>query len=186
MKERDQVMKKTISGPNSSVLFYGSVAGILVAIWACGNWVNQKFGALEVMKLKRVQSQQVSTDTKAFYPVWVKQKAAILAERQADGSLDSLFKRPEEPQAVEPPAPPAPPEPDYAQLVQQNAFVNAIADNGAVINGRFYSIGEKVDDLTFYPAGTGAQAPRLTSVHPERVTVSVGKKNIVLRMTAMN
>jgi len=179
-------MKKSMSSRDSSVLFYGGVLGILGAIWASGNWVNQKFDALEVMKLKRVQSQQVITDTKAFYPVWVKQKAAILAERQADSSLDSLFKRPEEPSPVELPVPPTPPEPDYAQLVQQSAFVNAVADNGAVINGRFYSIGEKVDDLTFYPAGKGAQAPSLVSVRPDGVTVSIGKKNVVLRMTAMN
>jgi len=179
-------MKKAMSSRDSSVLFYGGVMGILCAIWASGNWVNQKFDALEVMKLKRVQSQQVSTDTKAFYPVWVKQKAAIMAERQADGSLDSLFKRPEEAKPVELPVPPAPPEPDYVQLVQQSAFVNAIADNGAVINGRFYSVGDKVDDLTFYPAGKGAVAPNLVSVKPDAVTVSIGKKNVVLRMAAMN
>jgi len=179
-------MKKAMSSRDSSVLFYGGVMGVLCAIWASGNWVNQKFDALEVMKLKRVQTQQVSTDTKAFYPVWVKQKAAIIAERQADGSLDSLFKRPEEPKPVELPEPPAPPEPDYVQLVQQSAFVNAIADNGAVINGRFYAVGDKVEDLTFHPAGKGAVAPNLISVKPDAVTVSIGKKNVVLRMAAMN
>lgn len=179
-------MKKAMSSRDSSVLFYGGVMGILCAIWASGNWVNQKFAALEVMKLKRVQSQQVSTDTKAFYPVWVKQKAAIMAERQADASLDSLFKRPEEAKPVEQPVPPAPPEPDYVQLVQQSAFVNAIADNGAVINGRFYAVGDKVEDLTFYPAGKGAVAPNLVGVKPDAVTVSIGKKNVVLRMAAMN
>lgn len=179
-------MKKSMSSRDSTVLFYGAVLGALAAIWASGNWVNQKFDALEVMKLKRVQSQPVSTDTKAFYPVWVKQKAAILAERQADSSLDSLFKRPEETKPAELAAPSAPPEPNYAELVQQSAFVDAIADNGAVINGRFYSIGEKVTDLTFYPAGKGAQSPALVSVRADGVTVSVGKTNVVLRMTAMN
>jgi hypothetical protein len=179
-------MKKAMASRDSSVLFYGGVVGVLCAIWAFGNWVNQKFDALEVMKLKRVQSQQVSTDTKAFYPVWVKQRAAILAERQADGSLDLLFKRPEEAKPVELPVPPTPPEPDYAQLVQQSAFVSAITDNGAVINGRFYAIGDKMDDLAFMPPGKASIAPALAGVKGDAATISIGKKSVVIRMASIN
>jgi len=179
-------IKKTMSNRDSAVLFYGGTLGLIAAIWGAGNMVNQKLSALDVLKLKRVQSQQVSTDTKAFYPVWVKQKAAIRAEQKAENSLDSLFKRPEEPKPVELPKPPEPPEPNYAQLIQQSVFVSAIADNGAVINGRFYAVGDKVDDLTFMPPGKAPIAPMLVAVKGDVATISIAKKSVVIRMASNN
>ncbi len=116
-------------------------------------------------------------DAKSFYPVWIKQAAAMSAEQAAD--VDALFKKHEEVKPVEI-APPKPVEPDYGEMLKYRVELAGVADNGAFINGQFYKVGAKINDLTYVTMSGASVTPVLWSVKKDAAILLLGKKSITV------
>lgn len=174
-------MEKMMKSRNMTLYIYGAIAVVLAVVWKAGVFVNGELAQLPVQRLQRTQAKPVTVDSKSFYPVWMKQTAAMKADAQAAGPVDDLFKKQEESKPVVEAAP-KPQEPDYAAIVKQSAFVEAVSDNGAVINGRFYALGAPIEEMAFMPVGKAPLVPFLRSVRSDEVTIAVGKASVVVRL----
>ena len=176
-------MKKLMKTRNAMLYVYLFIAAGVLLVWRGGTIVTKKLDDMPFKRLERSIAKPGLVDTKNFYPVWVKQAPAIRAEALAAGAVDSLFRKPEEPMPLVE-APVRPPEPDYLAIVRQTALVDAISDNGAVINGRFYSIGGRLEDLAFMPAGKTPVVPVIAGLQGNQVMIKVDKKVVVLSLVS--
>lgn len=179
-------MKKLMKNRNVMLYLYLLIGLIVLLVWRGGNEVTTRLSQIEFKRLERTQSKPVSLSTASFYPVWYKQSAAVKAAEGQDAvSVDTLFKTAADSKPVVE-APVAPPEPDYPAIIRQSVSVDAISENGAVLNGRFYPVGAPVDALNFAPAGSGVNAPVLTAVTGKSATIRLGKVNVQLALAPSN
>jgi len=172
-------MSKPIKSRNKTMLFYLVLVLSIYGVSKGGDVVLGKLTSLSVKRLETVASHTKAIDTKSFYPVWVKVPAAIKADEEAAGNVDDLFKKPTDAKPVEVVKPP---EFDYVGNYKNSIKLDALSDNGAVINGKFYEIGAKLLD---FPLGEGSNAaiPVLSAIKGQAITIVVGKKSfdIVLK-----
>jgi hypothetical protein len=182
-------MNKFMKGRNVTLYLYAVLAAVLILVWKTGEVVNKKLAATQLHRLQPKTSKVEVVNEKSFYPVFVKQAAAVNADKRIAASdaegLDSLFKKDEEVKPVSE-VPVALPEPDPLLTIKQNTVVDAVSDNGAVINGRFYTIGSRIEELRFAPAGKGVVVPVMASVSGNKVTLTAGGKSVVLALAAQN
>lgn len=80
------------------------------------------------------------------------------------------------------PVNPAIAEIDYASAVKQLARLQSVADNGAVINGRFYAKGETISALALMRSGKEPLLPVLALVQGTSVSIKVGNKSVKLEL----
>lgn len=71
-------------------------------------------------------------------------------------------------------------EPDLGQILLQQVKVNAIADNGAVLNGRFFPVGSAVQALQMSKKNGMIVVPVLIAVSSKQVSLSVEEKIVKL------
>jgi hypothetical protein len=150
----------------------------LAAIWRAGEAINMRLAELPVKEAPRVDRNNTTLDAKSFYPVWVKQ--AVAMPRPDDGAeMDALFTRkidkPEEPKLE----PIKSVEPDYGEWFKQVARVDGVSDDGVFVNGRFYKLGDKMQDLSFTTASGKPVTPVVESIKKGRVTFRIGKSTVV-------
>jgi len=150
----------------------------LAAVWRAGEAVNMQLAQLPVKEAPRVDRGSAALDAKSFYPVWVKQ-AVAMPRPDGETEIDALFARkvdqPEEPKFE----PIRPVEPDYGEWFKQVARVDGVSDDGVFVNGRFYKLGDKMQDLAFTTASGKPVIPVVESIKEGRVTFRVGKGSVV-------
>ncbi len=173
-------MGKLMKGRNATYYLYLAVLIAIGAVWGLGNMINKRLLQLPIQELPQVTAKSVTTDTKSFYPVWAKQVAAKRAEVNAGGEVDDFFKKREESKPAEVAVKPQ--EPDYQLTVRKSAFLQSIADNGAVINGRFYAVGAAINELAILRPGGAPIIPILSNVAGDKATIVVGKNPVVIEL----
>lgn len=173
-------MKKFLRSGNAKL--YGLLLAVFLVVgaWRAGETVDTRLAALQVKQVPHVDRGSVPIDVKSFYPVWVKQAAATPPVPQGDGSasLDVLFNVKNEPKP-EDLKPLAPLEPDYVQMFKRAAAVGGISDDGVFINGRFYAIGEPLDELAMSGPRGARVVPAVESIRDGRITFRIGGKHLV-------
>jgi len=152
---------------------------VLASAWRVGDAINLRLFDLPVIEAPRVDSNSAPITVKSFYPVWVKQAAAIPPGHQESDvdSVDALFGQKLGPK-IEPPKPLPQIEPDYMQMFQQAARVDGVSDDGAFVNGRFYKVGQKMED--FRVSGLTGQpvVPVIESIKAGKITFTIGKQKV--------
>lgn len=95
-------------------------------------------------------------------------------------AIDALFKKVEVkmPEIVSK----KPQEPDYAAIFKASLIVSGYANDGLIIDGRFYATGEKLDRMTMYGTSGKAVVPKIESVRNGKATFAVGGKKVVVDM----
>lgn len=171
-------MTKLMNGRNAAYYIYSLLLLAVFAVWSSGNFINKRLLQLPVRELQQVPVRQIMTDTKSFYPIWAKTAAAVKADAEASGNVDDFFKKQEESKTVE--MAPPPQEPDYPSMIKQMALLQSVADNGAVINGRFYATGDRIEALAVMRNAGQTLVPVLAAVQGESATLSIGRARISL------
>jgi hypothetical protein len=172
-------MTKLMKGRNAAYYIYGLLLLVVFGVWSSGNFINKRLLRLPVRELQQVPVKQSMTDTKSFYPIWAKTAVAVKADAEASGNVDDFFKKQDERKAVDVP-PPQPQEPDYPTMIKQMASLQSVADNGAVINGRFYATGDRIVSLAVVRSAGQPLVPVLAAVQGEGATLSVGRTRVSL------
>lgn len=177
-------MSKLLKNRDLKMYAYLLCLGLLFLLWRGGELINQKMQALQIKALPPVEQSQIPTDTKAFYPVWIKQAAALkaeMAQAKKGSDVDELFRIKKDvvkgdgsPEAIK--------EPDFASMLKQKVRLDATADNGAVLNGRFYKIGVGLNELAIVRPDGGEVIPTLVGVTKDEVTIRVNKTNVIFKL----
>lgn len=148
---------------------------------------------------QQVSAKPSAINGKSLYPIWAKVALAandgvpsnahtVQNDYHAPGNLDALFKKKEDKTPIElakvpaMPIVPAVAEIDYASAVKQLARLQSVADNGAVINGRFYAKGETISALVVVRSGKEPLLPVLALVQGTSVSIKVGNKSVKLEL----
>lgn len=171
-------MAKFLKTGNARMYIYLICFASLFLLWRGGALINEKLSQLPVKTLPSVPMKQVATDTKSFYPVWIKQIAALKAEEPTTGDVDELFRTKVESVPVSVPLKPQ--EPDYPSIVRQSVRADAVGDNGAVINGRFFTFGSRIEGISLMRPDGGAIVPVLMSANRGEIVMMVGKTSVVI------
>jgi len=170
-------MKRSIYNSGAGLYLNLIALVALAAVWRAGEAINTRLAALPVKEAPRVDRSNVALDAKNFYPVWVKQ-AVAMPRQDGASEMDALFagkvNKPEEPKL----GPIRPVEPDYGEWFKQVARVDGVADDGVFVNGRFYKLGDKMQDLAFTTAGGKPVTPVVESIKGGKVTFRVGKSTV--------
>lgn len=168
-------MDKVLKAANRKLYLY-LIAFVVIAIgWRTGEYVNQQLTELQIKQAPRVDRNTATLDAKSFYPVWVKQSVAVAAEH-VDSEVDSLFRDREIQQPEIKPVEVV--EPDYGEIFRQSVAINGVADDGVFVNGRFYKVGAKMDEVAMQSASGAMIIPRVESLKQGRVFFRVGKDRI--------
>ncbi len=180
-------------------VMYGLLALAIYASWMVGNAINRHLAQLPVREWRQVSAKPSAINGKSLYPIWAKVALAakdgvpsnphtVQNDYHAAGNLDALFKKKEDKTPIELAKVPAMPimpaiaEIDYASTVKQLARLQSVADNGAVINGRFYAKGEAISGLAVVRSGKEPLLPVLALVHGTSVSIKVGNKSVKLEL----
>jgi len=170
-------MGKLLKQGNTRAYLYIILAGILLLVWTGADAINAKLAALPITKAPIVRSQEVPFSKMSIHPISIKQPAAIAAEQGVD--VEQLFKKEQAKVAEEPPKPV---DPDFGAQLKQRVEVTSVADSGAVINGTFYRVGSKLEDLTMQSVSGKPVVPVLEAVNGRKVTIRAGKAVVVAQM----
>lgn len=172
-------MQKLLKSGNARLYILLGSMFVVASTWRAGDAINLRLFELTVKEAPRVDRNSVPINAKSFYPVWVKQAAAIppvRSEGESD-SVDALFMAKQEPK-IEPPKPMAPVEPDYVQMFQQRARVDGVSDDGAFVNGRFYKVGQKMEEFHFSALNGQPVVPVIESIKTGKITFTIGKQKL--------
>jgi hypothetical protein len=173
-------MKKFMASGSSKLYLYLILICVLALTWHGGELVNQKLSALPIKQMPHGAVKEAATDAKAFYPVWVKQVVAVQAESISSGDVDDLFNQKvdsaEEAKRKES-------EPDFRGMVAQSVQVQAIGDNGAVLNGTFYKIGSVLTEITLASGDGAPVVPVLASLTKDDVTIRVNREAFRVKLS---
>ncbi|TRZ66932.1 MAG: hypothetical protein D4S02_06000 [Rhodocyclaceae bacterium] len=167
-----------INSGSARLYVYLAVIAAATMVWRGGEYVDNQLLTLAVKAAPRVEKNNEPMDSKNFYPVWVKQSVA-LPPLQVDAEVDVYFKKVEEPKVD----PPRPPEPDYGAMFRESATVDGVSDDGVFVNGQFYKIGARIEELAVMPASGKAIIPVVESIASGRVIFRVGKAGVAFRFS---
>jgi len=174
---------RTRKGQMSNVLIAVAAVGI---VWQGTELVKQSMADLPIRALPKVTSKISVADVKSLPWVWEKSPAVLKHERlqaeanaagRADVNVEEVFGQKEE-------KPPEPVRPkfEFDKFFKQNARVDAVASNGAVINGRFFELGSDMEMLAMVGDHGNKVVPLLRSVTDTGVLVRIGKQDVRLAL----
>lgn len=149
--------------------------GLLIAVLAVAvvfkltQTVNERLRAMPVHAVSKKEVKIAELDTKNLYPVVVRQQRAPSAESQESALVDDVFRE----KVVVQEAPAAPPPPDFTAIFAQNLRLDATTPTGAFVNGRYYQVGQPMEDLALVN-GAESIVPRLVSVRGGSAVVGYG------------
>lgn len=166
-------MRTFLKSGNAKLYLYLCILAVLAVLWRIGETINIQLGTLPVKVAPKAGNNSAVLSEKSFYPVWVKQ-AVARAPVTDEGPVDSLFKREEE-KVVDKVIPT---EPDYGQMFRQAIRIDGVADDGLFINGHFYTVGAKLEELAVTTAAGKRIVPRLASLANGKATFEVGTQKI--------
>ncbi len=175
-------MQKFLKTGNARLYILLGSMFIVGSTWRAGEAINLHLFKLPVTSAPRVDRNSVSIAKNSFYPVWVKQALATPpASNESEGeSVDVLFLARQEPK-IEPLRIEAPPEPDYLQMFKQAAQIDGVSDDGVFVSGRFYKVGQKMEEFQFSgPSGTPI-IPSVESIKAGKITFAIGKDRLVFQ-----
>lgn len=165
-------MKRLFKRGGSNLYLYVVTLLLVGMTWRGGEYVQLRMAELEVKEAPKVHMPSAPIDQKNFYPVWLKQPSAQI-KSQGDAEVDALFMKPAEPKQEIKPV-----EPDYVAMFQQSATVDGVADNGVYVNGTFYKVGDKLQDLSIAAIGGAAVVPVVEAIKDGKVVFRVGPKHV--------
>lgn len=168
-------MQQFLKSGNLRLYLYLGVLISMGLLWRAGEAVTGRLAELPVHEAPKVGGNTVALNVKNFSAVFVKQAVAVAGNAVADESqIDSLFKR-EDTKTAEKSI-----ERDYGQLFIQSVRIDGVSDNGLIINGRFYSIGSKLETLAMMTTGGKQLVPRLDSLKNDKAIFDVGTQKVAI------
>lgn len=138
-----------------------------------------EIGNLPVKRPPAAHHEVKPLTKEALFPVLVKYDRNRTSSGQGS-QIDSLFREvePEKPKAAaEIPLPPV----DYAAAVHSQVTVNAVANNGAIVNDSFVKVGEALPAAAFTD-GNAMIVPVLVAVSGDTATIQAGKRLIPVKV----
>ena len=173
-------MQDILKTGNRKLWSYIGILMVMAGLWKAGEAINIKLGALPVKTAPKAAQASATLDQKNFYAVWVKQiSAAIPVPADDAAATDAIFRQKPEVLPLAPPLPTKPPEPDYRDAFKQSASITGVSDDGIFVNGSFYRIGQKLDELTIMSETGKPITPVLASMKGGQATFLVGKHSVV-------
>jgi hypothetical protein len=161
----------------------------LFSLWDGAKKFEHYIGALPIQGAQttvqaKIEGAEKASSLAVLYPLYVEsqQKAERLphSPEESARAIDSSFVRSDSTPttsgaAAGMPVPEPVALPDYFTLLNQAVKVEAVMENGAVLSGRFYALGEPVETFA-YPAknGRGTTVPVLTEVGADFVVLQEG------------
>ena len=161
--------QSTKKSPVVTICLLGIVGLALSYLWSSAAKIEGYIGSLPIQGAQttvqaKIEGAEKASSLAVLYPLHVEsqQKAVRLPQTAAESSrlVDSSFIRRNE---VAPGAPglnmPLPQPvalPDYFKMLQQAVHLDALTNNGAVLSGRFYAVGEPVSTFA-YPSKKNQQ-----------------------------
>lgn len=187
-------MNKLSSNQNLKLYLFILGAGCLFLLWIGLQAVRVKLGQLPVIEMPRADKKVSVTDVKSLYPVWRKHEDSKLGFLEKEKSqlteIDAVFQK-----VAEIPLPssiPAASETivpsqkfDIQSMAKNSILIDAIADNGSIINGVFYRFGSTLDIVLTKPNGERIQ-PTLISAKSNSVRISVDGKEMSFVLAGEN
>lgn len=166
-------MQKLLRSANTRLYIYLGGLLLLAAVWRAGESVNARFEVMPVKEAPRIDRGTIPLDAKSFYPVWVKQAAAMPQVTQ-DSEVDELFRKREEakPEMLKPV------EPDYVEIFKASATVDGVSDNGAFVGGQFYKVGAKLHEFAIASANGQTVVPVLHSIKNGKITFTIAGRTL--------
>lgn len=166
-------MSNILKSGNAKLYLFIVILVVLGALWRAGEAINAELGALPVKVAPKLGSNAAVLDEKSFYPVWVKQAVARTPVPDND-QVDVLFKHEEKTVEIQP----KPLEPDYALLFRRAIHIDGVSDDGLFINGRFYTIGSKLEAFAMMSTVGKRIVPVLDTWRGGTATFSVGTQKL--------
>lgn len=184
-------MNKYMKSSKGGWVTYVLAAFFLFVVWLGCDRIKASMAKLDIQEMPKASSALSVTDVKSLPWVWEKGPAVIKQEKQlamelqekqlstgkqfSEADVDAVFgKKPvEEPKPIQPKF-------EFDKFFTQNAHLNAVASNGAVINGRFYEVGTDMEMLAMMGEQGNRVVPSLQSVSDAGITVRIGKQSVRL------
>jgi hypothetical protein len=142
-------------------------------------YVHNEITNLPVKRPPAVNHEVKPLTKETLFPVLVKYDRS--RSSTGDGSqIDSLFREPE-PEKAKAAAEIKLPPVDYAAVVNAHLTVNAVANNGAIVNDTFVKVGEPLHAASFTD-GKAMIIPVLASVSGDTATVQAGKRMVPIKV----
>lgn len=128
-----------------------SLSSLMIALYVFMLWgayaatdaLRQRLEKLPVEGLQHAARPASITPNTKIYPLLAETKERT--QNMEASNLDTAFTRALAPEPVA--ADNEKPHPSAADIFKQNAYLSAVADQGAFINGRYYQVGEKINSL---------------------------------------
>jgi hypothetical protein len=144
-------------------------------------YVHNEITNLPVKRPPAVNHEVKPLTKETLFPVMVKYDRSR-STTGGGSQIESLFREPE-PEAEKAKAaaeiklPPV----DYAAVVKGQLTVNAVANNGAIVNDTFVRVGEPLHAASFTD-GKAMIVPVLASVSGDTATVQAGKRMVPIKV----
>lgn len=150
---------------------------VMALLWRLGNGVVSSLKSLTVYEAPSVSQKPASLDVGNLPPVWVKQAKAI-PESVGMSPMDVFFRPEEKPVEKRKEGAVAD---EYMSTLKRTLRLDAVSDNGAFLNGRFYKVGSPLEEFAKVGPTGALMAPRLTGLDRDTVTVNVLNTSIVVK-----
>lgn len=173
-------MQKFFKSGNAKFWLFLGVFALMVLLWKTGEAINGRLAALPVKSAPKHENTTPPLDQATFYAVWVKRITAAPVTQEDPASMDTLFKIKEEPKTqleslklVEP---------DYVEIFKKAATVQGVSDTGVYINGRFYQVGEHLQELAMVDSNGKPVVPTLASIKDGHATFMIRKAKVLFSL----
>lgn len=173
-------MQQFFKSGNARFWIYLCVLTLMLLLWKAGESINGRLAALPVKTPPKTVSSAPPLDQANFYAVWVKRIAAAPTTPGDPTSMDTLFKKKEDPKVQLESLKQE--EPDYVEIFKKAANVQGVSDTGVYINGRFYHVGDKLEELAMMDSSGKPVVPLLSSIKDGAVTFVVRKAKVVFSL----
>lgn len=177
------LMKSSLSPQHLKLIVIG--AGLL-GLWTIWGMVQSKVGDLRHQPIYGEQgpsTEQALREELYSLPIVVSRSDASSQSELVmnDAAIEAAFREP----VVEISEEESDKEPAKVTLTQQfivryRPVVNAVSNNGAVINGQFWSIGEGIASLPLHTSAGEVVIPRLRAVSAKHVVMTLGDESVSL------
>lgn len=142
-------------------------------------YVHNEITTLPVKRPPAVNHEVKPLTKETLFPVLVKYDRS--RSSTGDGrQIDSLFREPE-PEKAKAAAEIKLPPVDYSAVVNAQLTLNAVANNGAIVNDTFVKVGEPLHAASFTD-GKAMIIPVLASVSGDTATIQAGKRMVPIRV----
>lgn len=148
-------------------------------IWSGGEYMVQKFSALEVRHPKKVKNPTKAINPKDFYAIWIEERNI---KKSTEGDIAKIFTQEEN--SISKPMQ----APGITIDNTLNAFrqleIKGVADDGAFIGQHFYQVGQPILEIPIEVDFGQIFIPILLALGDDTATFDVGGKKVILPLHA--